>query len=333
MVPVPKNKKISIERILPSELSRYGDFVAGAKFKSYAQFPEIPAQSLRELFFDELEGIKDSSLTIFLAMNKSVPVGILSLHKLNWDTKHFGLPMGKIRHILGVMDESGDFEAKQLLVRAATREFSRMGIRHISVRLSADDFNAIYALERQKYYLADTLAEYYFDYRSGLKPRETGHLCRMRLYKDSDFKQVQSSVKDIFKGYMDRFHRDPNLDQAKADQLYVDWLLNSCKGMAEDVILATVDGQIAGITTLEVHHKLNAILPFTVGEVALTGVVPRFRGKKVYTSMINFAQNYFRGKIDMFRYATQLENFQAQKTLMGLGFSLKYAFHTFHYYF
>ena len=326
-------EKIAVKKISPAELSRYEDFITRAGHKSYAHFAEIPAKALNNLFFQELESCKDSDLAVFMAMSRGRPLGLLSLHRLDWDSNHFGMPMAKIRHLLGGADAKLDFAAQKSLLKAAVQTARKMKFRHLAVRLSADDFNAVRALELAGFYLADTIVEYYFDFRRQKLPPKPRSQCTLRLFRPADLKLVQNSVQSIFAGYLDRFHRDPHLPSARSDQLYLKWLVNSCKGMADEVLLAFVGSRLAGITTLEIHHQLNKILPFTLGEVALTGVVPAFRGQGIYTAMLAFAQNYFSNKVELFRYATQLNNYHVQKVLTGLGFSLKYAFHTYHYFF
>jgi len=323
--------KILIKKPAWSEISQYRDFISKAKYKSCSQFSEIPAQALTDWFLNEIEAIKDSSPKILLAEIKDEPIALLSLHKLEWDTAHFGIPMGKIKHILGGVEPDRDLAAKRLLVNSATKEFKKMGIRHISIRLPVDDVNGIYALEREKYYLEDTIVEYYFDFCKQKIP-EVPHQCRLRLYQASDFQMIKEGVKGIFEGYLDRFHRDLHLDNAKSDELYEKWMINSCKGLADDCIIATIDGRLAGVSTLVTYKNVNSVLPLRFGEIILSGVVSEFRGKRVYTSMINFGQNYFKGKIDLLRVATQVNNFYVQKAWTILGFHLKYAFHTFHCY-
>jgi len=323
--------EILIKKLAWPELSQYRDFIAKAKYKSYSQFSEIPAQALDDLFLDEIEGIRNSDPVILVAENKEEAVALLTIHKLEWDTAHFGIPMGRIRHILGGVNPDLDYLAKKALIDSAAVEFKKTGIRHISIRLSADDVNAIYALEAANFYLADTILEYYFDFRNSQVP-EIKNTCHLRLYQKSDFQELERSSKNIFKGYIDRFQRDPNLDKTKSYQLYEKWIINSCQGLADEVVLASIDRKLAGFLTMEIYHKLNNILPLSFGGAVLVGVVPEFRNKKVHTSMLNFAQNYFKDKVDLFRYATQVNNLYAQKALVQLGFFLKYAFHTFHCY-
>lgn len=322
---------ISVEEIAPSELLQYREFISRAKYKSYGHFTEVPGPALTDLFFREIEESKDSSLSIFLARSKAGPVGLLSSHRLEFDTNHFQMPMARIKHILGGVDPGQDPAAKKLLVAAGTTALRKAGIRHVTVRLPADDIVSIYALEQAGYYLADTIVEYYFDFRTAKLP-ELDSPCELRLYRPEDLAMVEESSGDIFTNYRGRFHNDPNLDKDKADRLYANWLVNSCKGLADDVVLALVDGELAGLTTLKIHHDLNRALPFRTGEVVLTGTVDRFRGRKVFTGMLNFAQRYFAGKIDLLKYTTQLNNFQVQKALVKLGFLLKYGYHSFDYY-
>jgi len=322
---------ISIEKIAPDQVSRYRDFIIAAGYHKYSFLQEISGPALADLFLGEIEAIGNSRPAVFIAKSQNDPIALLSLHRLNWDTEHFGMPMARISHILGGIDPELDQAAKKLLIKAGTEELKNAGIRHIAARLAADDIASIYALEMVGYYLADTIVEYYFNFRTSKIPK-TDQLCELRLFQPSDLALVEKSVSGIFKDYIGRFHNDPNLDKKKADQLYENWLINSCKGLADDCILAFVEGDLAGITALKIHRELNRALPLKLGEVMLIGVVPGFRGKKVFTSMLGFAQNHFKGKIDLFRYATQLNNFHVNGVLVKLGFFLKCAFHTYHYY-
>jgi len=322
---------ISIEKISPLQLPQYREFIAQTRHKNFSCFSEVSGAALTDLFLSEIEEMKDPAPGIFIAKSRNNPIALLSLARLDWDSGHFGMPMARIKHILGGVDPELDLPAKKMLIAKAGEELKNMGARHAAVRLPADDTASLYALERAGYYLADTIVDYYFDFRTEKIPK-TGHQCELRLFSPADLALVKRSVSGIFQDYIGRFHNDPHLDKKKADQLYENWLINSCSGLADDVILALVGGELAGITTLKVHRDLNKYLPFKTGEVVLTGTVPKFRGKKVYSSMLGFAQSYFAGKIDLFKYTTQLNNFHAQKALVRLGFFLKYAYHTFHYY-
>jgi hypothetical protein len=325
-------RDISVEKISLVQLPQYREFIAKAGPKNFSYFPEAGGPALTDLFLSEIEEIKNFAPGIFIAKSGNNPVALLTAHNLEFDTNHFQMPMARIRHILGGVDPVLDLPAKKMLIAAGAGELRKAGVRHITVRLPADDIVSIYALEQAGFYLVDTIVEYYFDFRNSKIPK-TDSSCELRLYRPGDRAMVEKSTRDIFSNYPGRFHNDPNLDKAKADQLYANWLVNSCQGLSDDCILALVGGELAGITTLKIHRGLDKYIPFRIGEVVLTGTVPGFRGKKVYTSMLNFAQNYFAAKIDLFKYATQLNNFYVQRALVRLGFFLKYAYHTFGYYY
>jgi len=324
--------KISVEEISFSELARHRDFILKAKYKNFSQFREIPEQMLAELFLQEISEIKPSSEPcLFMAKAGGRPAGFLCLHRLEWDSDHFGIPMGKVKRLLGEIDPASDLEVKKSLIQAALEQMKKMGIRHLAARVSADDARAVAAMENAGFYLADTIVEYYFDFRKTRIPEMT-HQCQMRLFQPADLEMVNNGVRGIFDAYLDRFHRDPHLDKRKSDQLYEKWMINSCRGLSDDCLIAVVDGKLAGLSTLETYGEINRHLPMSFGEIILSGVVEAFRGKKIYTSMINFGQEYFKGKVDLLRVATQLNNIYVQRAWAGLGFLLKYAFHTYHYY-
>jgi len=327
-----KTDKIVLEKISPRGLSRLGRFLEKAEFKDGHEFTDAPPGALAALFRDQVRSARDSGLKMLLAKSGSEPVALLSWQPLKWDSAHFGLPMAGIRHVLGGVNQELDFAAKKLLIQTALRRLKDQGFQHLSARLSADDFNAILALEKNGFYLADTMVIYAYDYRKRRTPPRVKPGCELRFYRPSDFQLVKDSVAPIFQGYPGRFHRDPNLDRDRSDRLYFQWLLNSCKGMADRVILALVRGRLAGIATLETRGELSRRLGFGVGEIPLVGVAPEFRGRGVYTGMVNFAQNHFKNRIAVLRYSTQLNNLFVQRALTNLGFQVTCALQTFHHF-
>jgi hypothetical protein len=324
-------RSLSVEKIPAQELPRCREFMVKARYHNYAFLSEVPEAALAELVLQELAEMKEPAPVILAAKAAGETIGMVSLQRLNWDTEHFGIPMARIKHILGGVDPELDLAAKKMLIAAGTEELRRSGVKHVAVRLSADDAHSIFALQQAGYYLADSMAEYYFNYRKTTVP-QVAHTCEMKLFDPNDLELVKRSSKTIFKNYLGRFHSDPNLDREKADQLYEKWIINSCTGLADDCILALMNGKLAGITSVKMQRGPNAVLPLKLGEVALVGVVPECRGLKVCTSLISYAQKYFDGKIDQLQYATQVNNFYVHGILVKLGFLMKYAFHTFHYY-
>jgi len=327
-----KENKIEIIHISPEELKSYQDFILKAKYKSYAQFREISEEDITKLFFYEVSELKKKEpYFILLAKIGEEVIGLLSFHYLSWDSKHFGMKMGRIKHILGNINPEMDLKAKESLIQSALREFKEMNIKHITCRIPVDDFNTVYVLEQAGFYLADTIIEYYFDFRKQEIP-QISHQCELRLYQDSDYEMVKNGSKEIFKEYIGRFHRDPYLDPKKCDELYEQWMLNSCRGLADDCIVALIDQEFAGFISCEIFYEINKILPLSFGEMVLIGVSPKFRRRKVCTSMVNFGQHYFKDKVNLVRVATQINNFYVQRAWHNLGFLPKYAFHTFHFF-
>jgi len=252
----------------------------------------------------------------------------VSVNKLEWDTAHFGMPMASME--IEVKKEIESYESINRTIQEALQAAKDNGIKHVTLKLNPGLKKVIHVCQENGFRLMDTRIEYIFDYgRTEIK--EINDKCTLRTAGKEEMETLIDISKESFKNYIDRFHSDENIDNAKADELYELWVKNSYSGYAQLVYAAEVDGKIVGFSTfkdfVEKDKKGN-----NIGEIVLSAVSEAARGKGVYTSMINYGVKLGKGKMDYLLVKTQIDNLAVQKAWASLGFKPyknEYIFHLF----
>jgi len=151
----------------------------------------------------------------------------------------------------------------------------------------------------------------------------------VRTIAPGDASPVRAIAAAAFSGYGGHYHADPRLDDEQCDEVYADWAERSCvsKDVADEVLVAELDGQIVGFVTMRFNSDDEA-------EVVLNGVAPPAQGRGVYRSLMIRAMDLCasRGRTRIV-ISTQLTNVVVQKVWTRLGFELTSAYYTFHKWF
>lgn len=219
-----------------------------------------------------------------------------------FNTETFNLVMGNVHLFVE------DVDIEQMVDIAKEN-----GFEHLSISLAVDSTKNIHSAEKSGFLLVDSLVTYVFDYNK-IKLDGMKHLADLRFALKSDIPVLKDIAYNSF--VIDRFHSDPALSKEKANLYYSKWIENSINGFAVETIVATVDGEPAGFTTV---GKVIIEKGERIGRLVLSAVSPKARGKKVYTSMIYEGLVYNLGKADKILVGTQVNNYPVQKTWINLG--------------
>jgi hypothetical protein len=300
--------------------------IANCKFITLKEY-EIPEDLIVRYITNELSELIYRKGSIFVAEEQEKIMGLISLEKLNWDSKHFGIDIFKISHLYASGNYSESFNVKQKLIsHLQTRCLTNLSL-HISTRVYKEDLSSIHALENRSFQLMDVLMTYLFDFRKQNKVKiETQ--THVRPFKKAEIPQLAEIARICFKDNpvaTDRFHADPTLSKEKSDELYVKWLVSSCRDSSDQVFVAEVDGKPVGFNICKVHKPFNDISDIRLGIIALTAVKPSERNKHVATSMINTSLDWFADKADIVETGGQASNYPIQKTWAKTGFNVKRA--------
>lgn len=121
-----------------------------------------------------------------------------------------------------------------------------------------------------------------------------------------------------------RFHLDPLIRKARADQIKAEWVRNYFLGKrGEWLVTARVNGTYAGFLLLLKDEK-------KVLTIDLIGVDEGYRKMGIARSMISYAETYCKD-VDRIRVGTQIANISSINLYEKMGFRLVDSNYVFHY--
>lgn len=182
-------------------------------------------------------------------------------------------------------------------------------------------------MESAGFRLMDTLV--YYECSLAEASRGQSSVAGVRPMRAGEEGQVEAIAQATFRGYVGHYHADPRLDPTLCDQTYASWARRCCKSSeAADVVLVTpVDGRIAGFVAIQVR------LP-DLGQLVLGAVAPNAQGRGLYGALAVGGMEWCRARgVQRFVSSTQINNFAAQKSWVGVGMTLTRAVYTFHKWF
>lgn len=191
-----------------------------------------------------------------------------------------------------------------------------LGVEMAVVRCPTNDLRAVHLLEDAGFRLMDTLLLLARDLRVPALPVPEGNSpIRVRTGAAHDTDDVVRVAGRAFRDYDGHYHADPRLDRAACDALYEDWARRSLTvpGIADAVLVAEIDGTVAGFSTVSVTG--------TDAHGHLDAVDPDHRRRGVYRSL---SVARLRWSLDQgctrTTVSTQVTNRGAQAGMASLGF-------------
>lgn len=111
-----------------------------------------------------------------------------------------------------------------------------------------------------------------------------------------------------------RFYFDGHFPADLCDALYETWIEKSCRGFAETVHVAEINGCLAGYISC---HRRDS----SSGQIGLLGVAVEMQGKKIGSALVRSALGWFeRIGIKRVEVVTQGRNIRAQRLYQNCGF-------------
>ena len=168
------------------------------------------------------------------------------------------------------------------------------------------------------------------------------------FFQEGGFKYIETEVSLRFNGYSDltaneysideivdnenipyqllgstfiytRFHSDINIENSKAEQLWVTYLKNYSPSENRKMFVAYDNQEVIGVTLVNISN-VNEIKEAMLFYVA---VVPEYQNRGVGKSMINYVTNYLiNSDISIIKTGTQAKNVNALNFYLRNGFSL-----------
>lgn len=226
------------------------------------------------------------------------------------DSDRFGVVVGKVSLV-------SHADVKSLLDTARAEKIDLL-----IARIATDDLATAHALENVGFRLMDCII---YCRRSLAEPSPPA-ADFIRLARQSDIDAVEAVAQQTFHNYPSHYYSDQRLPRELTNKIYPDWARRSLTEqpmVADQVLVADVNGEIAGFGTLKILGE--------VANGALFGVAPAWQGRGVYRALLLAALDAARlAGCTVMEYSTQITNTTAQRTVTQLGFTLDHSMYTFH---
>jgi RimJ/RimL family protein N-acetyltransferase len=240
------------------------------------------------------------------------PSGVATWRNLVWDTEQFGMPAAR----LDLLEAGGSYaesrSEKQKLLASVLAQCRAAGIRHLSARIDTGDCTTIHALEQAGFELIDGIQTFLLPLHGnhGSVPPAT------RLFEPRDLPEVLEIGRTAFT--FDRFHADPALSPAVADQVNQSWTRNCCLGTAADAVtVAEADGRVASYVTCQADWNAGR------GIIILVATAEWARGRGAARRASSAALHWFAGqRLETVEVGTQFRNIPAARLYESLSFRL-----------
>lgn len=219
----------------------------------------------------------------------------IELDKFNSDI--FGLMMG---NIVDVSDLKSEEELSGIISDAKEN-----GYQHLNVKVAVGEKGMTNMFLKNGFILVDTQVTYQINTKySSAYERDWGGVFLddvvFRKYRSRDKLQIESIARDAYS--LDQFHSDEKLPSQLCDDYYVEWIRNSCKGLADKVMVLSCGDTIAGYITLKYREGGCA-------SVGLAAVGKPFQQKGYFTFLIKQSlRMLYEEGIEYLYYGTQLAN-------------------------
>lgn len=322
--------KFKISVLEKSRVNELKPLITNYRFKPYREY-DIPQERLINYVLDEVKhALSCENGTVLVGEEKGELVGFVSASRLDWDSKHFGVEMARIEHLVAEDAYPKSFDIKLALLSGLLKETLQKHFQHLTAKVHTEDISSVHALESKGFRIMDTRVSYALDLHKGytharryLSQFDNQYV--VREFRESDLKHLKRIARESYvtgRIATDRFHADPSLPKEKSDELYVQWIVNSCRGLADIVFVAEIDGIPVGYSTYKILKSLNRKIgkKFVLAEIG--AVAPSARRKGVYRNLISSALDWLAERVDIVERGTQIGNYVVQKVWMGFGCNL-----------
>lgn len=302
---------------------------ASDEHNPYCHYPVQSLGKRKQVFASEVwDQYTQGGLFLWAALWDDVPIGLLGLQMLPWDSDQFEKKMGRLWPVSFQSAEENVLRpvAGELLATALSQARNE-GVEHLSCRVFGDNSAVIHALEKNGFLLMDTLVTWL--YQPG-RIRVPDFRCRhsVRLYNDADREPVLALARNA--GFQSRFNRDPWLSAENVKAMHEAWAANCCrKIMADEVLVAETGGRVCGFLGYRKHRLFMEQTGKELWGSGLTAVSPKTPG--AYVSLLHAAvtrqfpgshASIQPGLPDLMDFETQLSHRSILKVWQAFGFRM-----------
>lgn len=179
----------------------------------------------------------------------------------------------------------------------------------ITFKIATDiDYKIVSFLQECGFYYIDT--EVTLEYVNNKSNKDKNIINQVQVIKET--KNEYLPYKELGKSFsLTRFHTDLNIDNTKADILWINYLKNYKLSDTKHMFSVKVENELAGVILINLDNDVATLF--------FVAVIEKFRGMGIGTVLINKAIKHFKNYI--IRTETQVKNIDALNFYIGNGLS------------
>jgi GNAT superfamily N-acetyltransferase len=301
-----------------------GQIVDRHPFLPYWWIRRVTPESRRALMEKEVDqGLADPQNYLLGCVERGALVGFAQMHRLEWDSKLFGVEIYRLDHLAVWGESAGAREHADTLVQAVVEQAREAGARSVQTWVPLDDVAVIHVLESVGFRMMDVLVTWIFDFAKtsipDLRPKEG---VRVRRFQSGDEGFLTRLARQAHSREMpNRFRADPNLPMEACEELYRQWMLNSVSfDLADHISVVEFEGQVAGYSSSKDLGDRHGLCNLRLSQLLLGAIVPEMRQKGLITQALIHNLRWLADKADVVNVGTQANNIAPQVAWANLGF-------------
>ncbi len=270
------------------------------------------AEAARGLFSNSPFGssLSHAADAITLVLDRDgAATGVLQLERLAFDSELFGVSSARI-NVLTAQSEA-DYTA---LLAACQSECRARGVRHVVRRMPVGQFAETWGLAGAGYRLVDVSV--LFERAVAASGSSSAESSRFRVRPVEPAEAAALAARYAAAFTLTRFAVDPFVSVAAALELHRRWIVNSCQGRADAVLVADVGSELLGFITCRLDQAT------ATGCIELVAVDAAQRGAGIGRGLVGAALTWFAGRAERVQVRTQLNNSIAVGLYQASGFRL-----------
>jgi dTDP-4-amino-4,6-dideoxy-D-galactose acyltransferase len=280
----------------------------------YLHCPGVSLESRVEYVLGGLTAARQRGAATLVASSDSQLQALAQWQLLPWDSEMLGFRAARISALYRRPSQAAA-GCQQRILNHVLEEAQGQGVRYLLTRIPAGDVRTIQQVEGLGFRMVDgivtfgaALTSVALEGAENVRPAVPGDIPVLRDIAGTSF-------------LIDRFHSDPAISQEKADEVQRVWIENSCRGMADAVLIAEVDGKPAAFTTLKIDAMAERKLGIKIGIIELVATSPDYRRRGLGRNLCLASLHWFRqAGCDWVEVGTQIGNIQAARLYQSAGF-------------
>jgi len=292
------------------------------QFKPFSQYCAQNSPELTELWLGRIKNLfRNPECTAWIARGENGTIGLALLCQLPWDSNQLSFPVARLDFLISTGDYLRQCRIHSSLLKAVCDFCNRESIGYLSARIDASEISALHVLERFGFVTLDGILTFGMELKNEAAARFAAEVS-IRPATPRDNKVVADLARSSY--LFDRFHTDPVILKALADELFASWARNSCRGKVADSVLVAENGSgVVGFVTCKLQHDSKNYLGTKIGNIVLVATAKEAQGQGIARALTQASLDWFsREEVGIVEVGTQLRNIPAVRLYESSGFRL-----------